>query len=76
RDSYKGLAEIWFVDSSHQLQLIRHLGEVNMGDPNTLSEFISFVKNTYPTERYFLSIYDPGGGWMRLVLMRQTIMDG
>ncbi len=64
RDSYGGSAEIWFVDSSHQLQLVQHLGEVNMGDPNTLSEFISFVKNTYPAERYFLSIYDHGGGWM------------
>ncbi len=39
------------------------LGEVNMGDPLTLSDFISWSIRNYPANRYALVIWDHGAGW-------------
>lgn len=38
-------------------------GEVNMGDPSTLSRFIRYVVENYSAERYALIIWDHGGGY-------------
>jgi hypothetical protein len=37
--------------------------ELNMGDPKTLSWFISFVSENYPAENYALVLWDHGGNW-------------
>jgi len=37
--------------------------EINMGDPNSLSDFIIWSINNYPSEHYLLSINDHGYGW-------------
>ena len=37
--------------------------ELNMGDPNTLSNFISFGKENYPADYYSLILWDHGSGW-------------
>lgn len=39
------------------------LGEVNMGDPNTLRDFINWATSAYPADHYALIIYDHGNGW-------------
>jgi len=39
------------------------MGEVNMGDYQTLKELISYSKNNYPAERYLVSMYSHGSGW-------------
>ena len=39
------------------------LGEVNMGDPQTLTDFIIWAMTNYPNDRYALIIWDHGGGW-------------
>lgn len=40
------------------------LGEVNMGDPATLKDFVSWAMNDYPANRYFLVLWDHGAGFM------------
>ncbi len=39
------------------------LGEVNMGDPDTLSAFVNWARAAYPAEHYALIIWDHGDGW-------------
>ena len=39
------------------------LGELNMADPSTLSDFVLWTKTNYPTDHYFLAIVNHGGGW-------------
>jgi len=39
------------------------LGELNMSDPSTLSDFVSWAKSNYPAEHYCLVPSNHGGGW-------------
>ncbi|MBK7409829.1 MAG: hypothetical protein IPJ40_18350 [Saprospirales bacterium] len=39
------------------------LGEVNMGDPATLSDFIHWASANYPAEKYGIFLWSGGGGW-------------
>ncbi|MCX6652065.1 MAG: clostripain-related cysteine peptidase [Methanomassiliicoccales archaeon] len=39
------------------------IGEVNMGDPVTLRNFMEWAISTYPAQRYALVLWDHGGGW-------------
>jgi hypothetical protein len=38
-------------------------GEANMGDPQTLIDFIQWTKANYPAERYALSLWNHGWSW-------------
>ena len=38
-------------------------GELDMGNPDTLVNFVTWARDNYPAEHYFLSILDHGGGW-------------
>jgi len=38
------------------------LGEVNMGDPDVLSDFIDWATTMYPAQNYALTFWDHGGG--------------
>ena|GEM_PF-1106701 len=40
--------------------------EVNMGDPNTLKDFINWAKKNYPAKKYALILWNHGGGWKSL----------
>lgn len=42
---------------------VADLGEVDMADPNTLVDFVSWAASTYPADKYVLIISDHGGGW-------------
>lgn len=44
-------------------QLISNLGELNMGDPQTLVDFASWVVANYPAKKYLLVIWNHGGGF-------------
>ena len=44
-------------------ELVAELGEVNMGDPLALSDFIGWSIRNYPANRYALIIWDHGAGW-------------
>jgi len=39
------------------------IGNVDMGNPATLTAFIQWAKQKYPAEHYALVIWDHGGGW-------------
>lgn len=43
--------------------VVEELGEVNMGDTQTLIDFVMWSVDTYPADRYVLILSDHGGGW-------------
>lgn len=43
-------------------------GELDMGDPATLVNFVNNARAYYPAEHYFLTIVDHGGGWSAKVV--------
>jgi len=42
---------------------IQDLGEVNMGDPQTLANFMTWSIQNYPANRYIVVLWDHGSGW-------------
>jgi len=44
-------------------QLISDLGELNMGDPQTLIDFTTWAVTEYPAKKYLLVIWNHGGGF-------------
>ena len=44
-------------------QLISDLGELNMGNPQTLIDFASWAVSNYPAKKYLLVIWNHGGGF-------------
>lgn len=47
-------------------------GELNMGDPGTLADFLSWAVSTYPANRYALILKGPGAGWQGVAFDRDT----
>ena len=45
-----------------QIKTVQSLGEVDMGSPETLTSFAMFAMKTYPATRFFLDLWDHGGG--------------
>ncbi|MHA1740221.1 MAG: clostripain-related cysteine peptidase, partial [Candidatus Heimdallarchaeota archaeon] len=45
--------------------LIQDMGELDMGNPNTLVSYCKWVIQNYPAEKYMLMIYDHGNGWYK-----------
>ncbi len=43
--------------------MIEDLGEVNMGDPDSLVDFIEWSIQNYPAENYALVLWNHGAGW-------------
>ena len=41
------------------------VGECNMGDPNTLSDFVDWAMARYPADNYALILWDHGSGWKK-----------
>lgn len=39
------------------------LGELDLGDPRTLKEFIKWGQERYPAEHYLLDLWNHGSGW-------------
>ncbi|UCB59218.1 MAG: hypothetical protein JSV67_02695 [Thermoplasmatales archaeon] len=56
-------ASLWYINGQHETELIREMDEVNMGEYQTIYDFIQFSKENFPAERYFLSLYNHGAGW-------------
>jgi len=44
---------------------ISDIGEVNMGNPSTLNDFINWSTNNYPAEKYALIFWNHGDGWRK-----------
>lgn len=43
--------------------LLADIGEANMGDPQTLTDFIGWAQQNYPAAHYCLVIWNHGNGW-------------
>lgn len=64
RDIHHGPARYYYIDEDHQHVLKKELGEINMGSYSSLYDFLHYAKENYPAERYILSLYNHGGGWI------------
>jgi hypothetical protein len=51
------------------------LGELDMGNPQTLKDFIVWGTNTYPATHYLLDLWDHGGGWSGAVCWDESSAD-
>jgi hypothetical protein len=49
-------------------QLLENLGNVNMGDPETLLDFINWGVEKFPADKYMLVLWNHGNGWRDLRL--------
>ena len=56
-------AKIWYIDENHNKELLKDLGEINMGDYKTLKDFIEYCKTNFTADRYIISFYNHGMGW-------------
>jgi len=56
-------------------QLESDLGELNMGDPQTLIDFTNWATSKYPAKKYFLVIWNHGGGFRSLSLTKDIAWD-
>ncbi|MEJ2747913.1 MAG: clostripain-related cysteine peptidase, partial [Anaerolineae bacterium] len=52
--------------------LAAELGEVNMGDPLALADFITWGAANYPANRYALILWDHGAGWNGIAFDNDT----
>jgi hypothetical protein len=58
---------------------VQDMGELNMGDPAVLQDFVEWGITHYPAQRYALVLWNHGGGWrerMDLVTQRVSNMRG
>ncbi|MDX2076295.1 MAG: clostripain-related cysteine peptidase [bacterium] len=74
-DRIEGYADAWgdftdarrfYIDqhaSLDELQPVQELGEINMGDPANLVDFVTWGVANYPAEKYSLIIGSHGAGW-------------
>jgi hypothetical protein len=51
------------------------LGELNMGDPQTLVDFTNWAAINYPAKKYLLVIWNHGGGFRSLNLAKDIAWD-
>jgi len=56
-------------------QLKSDLGELNMGDPQTLIDFTNWATINYPAKKYLLVIWNHGGGFRSLNLTKDIAWD-
>ena len=50
------------ISTEIEYPLLENGSEPNMGDPQTLIDFVTWTMNEYPAEHYMLSLWDHGGG--------------
>jgi hypothetical protein len=63
QDKQGSPAILWYIGKGGNKIKQRELGELNMGDYQSLSYLLEFAKTNCPAERYILSFYDHGAGW-------------
>ncbi|MBN1381575.1 MAG: hypothetical protein JXA41_07860 [Deltaproteobacteria bacterium] len=55
---------------------IETLGETNSGDPKVLEDFLAWSIERYPAERFFLILWNHGGGWWEEEKIRAKVSKG
>lgn len=64
-DTYTGPASMLYIRKDNA-DVLAEWGEVNMGDPSTMTAFIKAAKNAAPAKKYCFISWDHGGGWRGL----------
>ena len=64
QDTENGPAKMWYIDEHHHMNPLQEMGEINMGDYTTLSNFIKYGKENFPANRYIIDFFNHGGGWI------------
>jgi hypothetical protein len=64
-DTYSGPASLLYVRQGGS-EVLANWGEVNMGDPAVMAQFIKDAKKAAPAENYCFISWDHGGGWRGL----------
>jgi len=54
-------------------KVVRDLGEVNMGDPYTLTQFVDYCVSNYPARKHAFVLWNHGAGWRALEEEREDI---
>lgn len=62
-ETYRVLVEKDNDDNSVNLDKAESIGNVNMADSETMSDFIAWGAKTYPAKNYAFVIWDHGAGW-------------
>ena len=52
---------------------VETFGETNTGDPKILEDFLKWSIERYPAERYFLILWNHGGGWWEEAKSRAVV---
>ena len=52
---------LWYIEDG-EIFFIDKIGLQNMGDPDTLSDFITYAMSHFPADKYALIMWDHGGG--------------
>ena len=60
--AHQGHANMYEITAGN-MQLLDELGPINMGDQQTLEDFITYCKTNYPANYYSLSLIDHGRGY-------------
>jgi parallel beta-helix repeat protein len=63
QDTIYGPGKIFHINRFGRKILKENLGEINMGNSSTLEYILSYCKENYPAERYFLEIASHGTAW-------------
>lgn len=66
QDRLRGPAIISYIDENYQQIVLEDLGEMNMGDPQTVEDFITYGKQHYPADRYQLCFWGHANAWYGL----------
>ncbi|MDO9263302.1 MAG: clostripain-related cysteine peptidase [Desulfosalsimonadaceae bacterium] len=53
----------------------KSIGNVDMGSPEALEDFIKWAAAAYPAEHYALVIWDHGAGWKKSTLFKGAVQD-
>ena len=65
----------YFIERDNA-KLIQNLGELDMSDPKTLSDFVVWAIKNYPAEHYLLVLWNHGGGFKyKSVLFTKDIFE-
>jgi hypothetical protein len=59
--------------SAVKSKVVNDLGEVNMGDPSTLTDFVDYCTSNYPASKHALVLWNHGAGWRELEEERTDI---
>lgn len=74
-DNYRDHNSSYQILEGHKIKEVLDLGEVNMGDPQTLTDFVTWAEENYPAKKYALDFWDHGGGFLNWG-DRADVLDG